>query len=325
MNWVSYSLGIILCVVIGAIAIFLSVYVPLGAVAIAIILGIIIGNSIKLKKVFKNGISFSEKHILALAVALMGVNINAQILKALGIKSILLVVGALIFTILISLVFSKVFGFDKKFSLLLGIGSGVCGSSAIAATEKIIGANEEEVGLSIATVNFLGTIGIFLVPFVSIFVLKLSDINSGILVGNTLQAVGQVVAGGFSISQSAGDIATIVKMTRILMLFPLVFILVFIFSGKKNIDKISNKLKVPPFIVGFVFFSLLSTFKMISADQIKIIAKFSHYLLVIAMSGIGLKITLHSIIRDGKAALLIGGLLFLLQIMFSSIILLLFF
>ena len=249
----------------------------------------------------------------------MGVNLDFMILKDIGYKSIILVISALLVTISSSIILGKIFKFDKKFALLLGIGNGVCGSSAIAATEQIIGANEEEVGMSIAIVNFMGTIGIFLIPFIAKFILHFSEINSGLLVGNTLQAVGQVVAAGFSISDSAGQIATIVKMTRILMLLPLVFTLIFVFldKSKSGNDQVKKPM-IPMFIIGFVLFSLLPNFNLIPKEQVKNIAHISHYLLVIAMAGVGLKIKFQSIVRDGKSALTIGGLIFLIQILFSA-------
>ena len=319
MKKLSYSYGIALCIAVGSIAVFSSSYIPIGAVAISIILGIAIGNISKLNKIFDRGISFSEKKLLSLAIALMGVNLDFMILKDIGYKSIILVISALFVTISSSIILGKIFKFDKKFALLLGIGNGVCGSSAIAATEQIIGANEEEVGLSIAIVNFMGTIGIFLIPFIAKFILHFSDINSGLLVGNTLQAVGQVVAAGFSISDSAGQIATIVKMTRILMLLPLVFTLIFVFldKSKSGNDQVKKPM-IPMFIIGFVLFSLLPNFNLIPKEQVKNIAQISHYLLVIAMAGVGLKIKFQSIVRDGKSALTIGGLIFLIQILFSA-------
>jgi len=324
MNKLTDAYGVGLCALIAGMALFLSSLLPIGAIALAIILGAIVGNSTKLHKLFTPGISFSEKQILSLAIALMGVRLNFQILKGLGFKTVLLVISALTFTILVSLLLSRILKFNTKFALLLGIGNGVCGSSAIAATEQIIGADEESVGLSVAIVNFLGTIGIFLVPFIAKRILHLSDIHSGILAGNTLQAVGQVVAAGFSISDNAGQIATLIKMTRILMLFPLVFILLYLFSGRSQPRGPKTKKPVVPlFIIGFVFFSLLPTFNLLSEEMIKIISQMSHYSLIVAMAGIGLKITLQSILKDGRSALLMGSLIFLFQLCFSGIMILL--
>ncbi len=157
---IAYGLG--LCAIIAGVAATLSPYIPTGSVVIAIILGMLIGNTLKPGNLYKPGINFSEKHILAIAIAFMGVNLNFQLLSELSYKTIALIVAAMVVTILSSISLARVFKFSEKFALLLGIGSGVCGSSAIAATEQLIGADEEEIGLSIAIVNLLGTVGIFL-------------------------------------------------------------------------------------------------------------------------------------------------------------------
>ena len=310
--------GIGLCIALGAVAEVLSEIVPFGSVVIAILLGVAVGNTLKPGERFTPGISFSEKQILAFAVALMGVNLNFMILKELGYQSILIVVAAMAVTISSSFLFAKIFKFDRKFALLIGIGNGICGSSAIAATKEIIGVDEEEVGLSVAVINFLGTIGIFLLPLIGT-VLKFSEVNTGLLIGNTLQAVGQVVASGFSVGESAGQTATIVKMTRVLMLSPVVFILIAIFSGKNTNSGSRGKTHtIPLFIVGFVLFSLVPTFDLLPGNVIQVISRLSHYALVVAMAGIGLRIKFSSIMRDGRTALLIGTSVFLLQILFSS-------
>lgn len=312
--------GIGLCILIGGIAVFVAPYIPIGAVVIAIILGMLVSNLLKPGVSYKPGINFSEKHILAFAIVLMGVNLNFLILRELSYKTILLIMAAIAFTIFSSRIIAKLFNFSEKFALLLGIGSGVCGSSAIAATEQIIGAKEEEVGLSIAIVNFLGTLGIFLLPIIGSTILKFSDINSGILIGNTLQAVGQVTAAGFSISEVTGQTATIVKMGRILMLTPI--ILFFIFSNRKNGNTPQNtevkKHGIPLFIVGFILFSLIPTFGLLSDKNIELISAVSEYALIVAMAGIGLKISFANILREGKEALRMGALVFGMQIIFSA-------
>ncbi len=318
MNFVKIGYGVILCLIIGIIALYLSSFIPLGAVAIAIVLGITIGNTVKFGEKFNPGISFSEKNILSFAIALMGVNLNFTILQELGIKTVLFVIIAMGITIFSAVILSKIFNFNPKIALLMGIGNGVCGSSAIAATEKIIGAEKEDVGLSVAIVNFLGTIGIFLLPFITNIVLGFGDLKSGLAIGNTLQAVGQVVAAGFSISPDAGHIATIVKMTRISMLFPLVLVLLFSFKEKIKGDKQKFQLpKMPVFIIGFILFSLIPTLNLLPKESIEMIKKISHYSLIIAMAGIGLRITIKSILSSGKMTLQIASIIFFIQILFS--------
>jgi uncharacterized integral membrane protein (TIGR00698 family) len=274
----------------------------------------------------KGGIVFTEKKILPFAIALMGVNLNFQILEKLGFKSVIFVIISLSFTLSVTILLAKLLKFDKKFALLIGIGNGVCGSSAIAATEQIIGAKDKDVGLSIAIINFLGTIGMFLLPIFATLILKFSDIDSGILMGNTLQAVGQVVAAGFSINNDVGQTATLVKMTRILMLFPLIIILIVSFTkDRKNDSSINKKIDIPFFIIGFILFSLIPTFNILPGNQIKIIAKISHYALITAMVSIGLKISVQTVLKESKSALFIGSLIFMFQILFTILILFIFF
>jgi len=321
MRRLEYIYGTVLCITIAIFGTLLSKYIHIGSVSLAIVLGIIIGNSVKLTDKFQKGITFSEKHILSFAIAFLGVNLDYKILSELGYKTILIIIFAMVITISSSILFAKIFKLRQRFALLLAIGNGVCGSSAIAATEQIVGAKKEEIGLSVAVVNFLGTIGIFLLPFIAKIVLHFTNINSGVLIGNTLQAVGQVVAAGFSLGESAGQTATIVKMTRILMLTPLIFILLFIFSKKGTPKKDKSRkleIKVPLFIVGFILFSFIPTFQLLPKEQIEIISKMSHYALIIAMAGIGLKISFGSILKDGRSALLVGGLIFVVQILLST-------
>ena len=198
----------------------------------------------------------------------------------------------------------------------------MCGSSAIAATEGIIGADEEEVGLSVAIVNFLGTIGIFLLPFLGVTVLGFNDIGAGVLIGNTLQAVGQVTAAGFSVGEVAGQTATVIKMGRILMLTPLVLILLAAFpiaaSARPAKKRGISAKGIPLFIVGFILFSLVATFGLLPDTALEFLGAMGEYALIIAMAGIGLKITFSSILRSGRSALLMGSIIFLIQIVFSG-------
>ena len=310
-----YINGLVLVAIIAIVAFGLSPFIPIGSVAIAIILGMVIGNSVKLSDKFTKGTTYAEKTILSFAIALMGINLDFTILAQLGVKTIVLIVLGMVVTILSGVLIGKFYGVDKKLALLLGIGNGVCGSSAISATAPVIKPENSHIGLSVAIVNLLGTIGIFLLPAIAL-VFNLSDIDAGILIGNTLQAVGQVTAGGFSVSDEAGISATTVKMGRVLLLTPLVFILIYIFHNKNSQDT-TAKAKVPIFIIFFILFSLISSFGLVDDDIKNIIATISHIALVVAMSAIGLKIHLSSIKGDGKVALKIAILVFLGQIIFT--------
>lgn len=314
--------GIFLSIFVATIAVALSVFIPIGSVTLAIIIGALVGNLVKIHRRYEYGIVFSEKRLLALAIALMGVNLDFEILSQLGFKVISLIIISIIFTIYISLVFAKIFNFDKRFSLTLGVGNGICGSAAIAATKDIIGLDKQKVALSVAIVNFLGTIGIFLVPFIGSYLLDLNDINLGVLIGNTLQAVGQVLASGFGVNDVVGQSSTIVKMARVLMLTPvIIFLIYFISKQNKELNNSNQKLQIPLFIIGFIFFSIISSFKLLPENIISIISLGSNYFLLIAMAAIGLKINFKVLKEHGGSALKIASFIFLAQIIFSSIFL----
>ena len=314
-----YIKGLSLAIGIGVVAYLLSIYILIGSVTLAILIGIIVGNSIKIKESYNQGITYAEKILLGYAIALMGVNLNFTILNSLGIKTLFLIVAGMIITIYSAILLGKFYKIDTKLALLLGIGNGVCGSSAISATAPIIKADKNFIGISVAIVNLLGTIGIFLVPFIAIS-FGLNEIDAGILVGNTLQAVGQVTAAGFSISDTAGVSATTVKMGRVLLLTPLVLILIYIYH-KKGVAENTQGAKIPSFIIFFILLSLLSSFSLISEDIKHIISNISHILLVIAMSAIGLKIHFNSIKSEGKVALKIASFVFVIQILFTLVFL----
>lgn len=315
--------GVSLSVLIGLLAIFLSNFVPVGSVALAIIVGAVVGNIVNLHNRYQEGITFSEKKLLGFAIAFMGINLDFVILSELGIKSILLIIISLVLTIYVSLYFAKLFKFDKDFSLVLGIGNGVCGSAAIAATKDIVGLDKQKAGLAVAIVNFLGTIGLFLLPLIGVL-FTFTDIEIGLLIGNTLQAVGQVVAAGFSVNDSVGQSATIVKMGRILMLtFVILFLLYYV--GKRSKQKKPEALQVPFFVVGFIIFSVIASTKVAPAIVVDIISNLSHYLLLVAMAAIGLKINFKTIKEHGSKAFLIATYIFIVQIIFTTVMLLILF
>lgn len=312
--------GLIAAVGVSIAAFFLSEFIPIGAVAVAIIVGIIVGNVISFDEKYNAGITYAEKTLLGYAIALMGIKLDFTVLSALGIKTIIVIVLGMVVTIYVAVLLGRYYKLDAKLSLLLGIGNGVCGASAISATAPIIKGDKNSIGISIAIVNLLGTIGIFLVPFIALS-FGLNDIDAGILVGNTLQAVGQVTAGGFSISESAGVSATTVKMGRVLLLTPLIFILIYMFHQKSD-ENTTKGAKVPGFILVFVLLSLISSFGFVN-EQIKVVVgNISHILLVVAMAAVGLKIHFSSIKSEGKVALKLASIVFLIQILFTLAILL---
>jgi len=324
----TYTKGLLASIVVAILATTVTHFISFSTATVAIILGMIVGN-IFFKTFhtdepgFKNGVKWAEKDLLMFAIALMGINLNFTMLANLGVKTILIIVLGMVFTIFMGILLGKLFKLNPKLSLMIGIGNGVCGSSAIAATSGVAKVQSNDIGISIALVNLMGTIGIFLAPALA-HMLGFSDIQAGIFTGNTLQAVGQAVAAGFSISDEAGHYATVVKMGRVLLLVPLVLILIYIAKkeSQKDGEEIEGKTKVgvPSFILWFVGFSIVASLGWLPKEAETFISTFSHYITLIAMSAIGLMIHFGTIMKTAGTAFKVSSLLFALQLMFSALL-----
>ena len=307
-----HLLGLQVCTFIGMASICLAEVSPIDAVTLSILIGIIIGNVVSIPTTWNSGITWSEKKLLGVAIALYGLTLNAEMLLDLGVKSVI----GIILTILITLGVSKPIGrllkMDDTLSLSVGIGTAICGSAAILATKDIIKANETQVGIGIAVINFVGTIGIFLLPLLGRDILHLGTIYHGFLIGNSLQAVGQVVAAGFSIDAATGQVATVVKMGRVMMLTPLIFLLLRRFTPSKS--EPDSTVRVPKFVWGFMACSVIATAQLLPVDWVILLTYIGKVCLIISMGAIGIKISIGQIRNLGLTALGAAIILFLVQV-----------
>ena len=317
--------GVVLAVIIACLSSILASKLEyIEGVTWAIIIGMIVGNLFSLGTKFQAGINYTEKNILTYAIVLLGLNLNLLELEKMGWHTFAIILPTLIATILLGVFISLVSRFPLKLVLLLSIGNAVCGASAIAAAAPVIKADDDEIGVSIGIVNLLGTICIFVLPGLAHF-LTLDQTQSSYLLGGVIQAVGQVVASGYSVSTLVGDNAVLIKMLRVLMIGPVVLVLSYLFRQHDNTEPGTAKKKtsfaqVPAYIIGFIICSILGT---IFCDDQTLLPAFKFIgkcLLVTAMAGIGLKIKVRELARFGAGAFIIGALINVLQIIFIVIL-----
>ena len=294
-------IGLFLCFCIGLVSILMAEISPIDAVTLSILMGIVIGNSISIPTSCEAGISWSEKQLLSVAIALYGLTLDGRMLVDLGIQSAIAVVLTIAITLGISRTIGRLFKLEDTLSLSIGIGTAICGSAAIVATKDIIKADETQTGIGIAVINFIGTVGIFLLPILGRGFLHLDTIHHGFLLGNSLQAVGQVVAAGFSVDEATGQIATVVKMGRVMMLTPLIFLLLQRF--KPSISEQHSGPQVPKFIWGFIACSIIATTQVLPAEWINILTYIGELCLILSMGAIGLKVSIKQIRDFGLSAL----------------------
>jgi uncharacterized integral membrane protein (TIGR00698 family) len=235
-------------------------------VMVAIILGMIAGNLLPLTKQFQPGIKFSVKKLLPLGIILLGARLDFGEIVKLGATGVAMSCFEVILALILMFLLTKWLKLSGKLGTLLGIGTAICGGTAIVAAAPVIEAEESDVVFGVATVTLLGLIAMFLLPFLG-HQMGLSDKAFGIWAGLAIHQLPQVVAAGFDYSQQSGAQATVVKLARICLLAPIVFIVGFIYARNKTKKhqtvaghgKINYFSMFPKFVLGFLALAFLRT------------------------------------------------------------------
>lgn len=320
--------GVIACCIIAVISKVLGKFLPeLGASTFAILLGVLLGNTVLNKKVYTKGIKFSEKVLLAWAIGLLGVILNLHEILSIGYKGVIFIVIQMALTLVSVYFIGRKLGFGKKFSLLMCAGNAVCGSSAIAATSDAIEAESKDKGISVAIVNLTGTILMFVLPGLTYLLYKNGVMQSSAMIGGILQSVGQVVASGKMISPQISEMATIFKIIRIMLLVVVVLLIAKFNSGhdkkefKHEEENIKNsKVSVPWFIYLFFGLTILYTLGLIPEMMGSFIHKIGDILEIVALAAIGCSVKFKDLLEQGPKALIYGGTVGVLQIIFAIIL-----
>ena len=312
--------GLLLCGGLTLLVFLLSHKISLlGGVAGALFSGLIIGNLFRVGGRFSSGIRFCEKTVLSTAIALMGVELQLAVLHRMGAWVLPLALATVSLSVGSGYAWGRLLGFSRKLSLLLATGNSVCGSSAIAAMAPSINAEEEDVGLSIGAVNLLGTLGIVFIPFLAVS-LGLNTLQSAILTGGSLQAVGQVAAAGFAMSATIGKWALVVKMSRVLMIVPLVLVVPRLLHTQEPLGAQAGRKAFPLYIAGFVFFSILGTLAGPASALTVGLKTAGQGLMMVAMLAIGLNIRMDRILKAAPRALVTVALSTMVQIGFLLLV-----
>lgn len=306
----AFAKGWLVLLLLAITAYFLGSVLPaFGGITIVLLLSISLGNVREWSAGYFGVFQYAEKQLLAMATMLLGFGLNLQLLAELSPLYLVVLTAMVLLSLLSSQWFCR--GMSPALRWLLGAGNGICGNSAIAATAPVVRANKTEIGLAVAVVNLLGTLGIFFFPLLA-KAFALNHAESALLVGGILQSVGHVVATGFSINAETGTMALLLKMGRILLLGPVIFFVGIRFNKGKQ-QSLSFKL-VPNYVWGFLIAALITSSGWVPEPVTKGFEKAGTYLLLLAMAGIGLGIQFKQLISMGPKAALSGSLIFVTQI-----------
>jgi uncharacterized integral membrane protein (TIGR00698 family) len=327
--------GIIVCLLLTAAAMGINVLPfwpftmegsrhPFEPVMFSIVLGMILSNLWSLPKSFSPGVKFSVKKLLPLGIILLGARLEFTEILKLGFVGIAMSCFEIVLALALMLLFVKWLRLSGKLGTLLGIGTAICGGTAIVAAAPVIEAEESDVVFGVATVTLLGLIAMFLLPVLG-HMLMLSEKAFGIWAGLAIHQTPQVVAAGFAYGQHAGETATVVKMSRVCLLAPVVFVTGLIYARKKAQKQEGIERKhinyfslFPKFIFGFLALALLRTLGWLpditaafspnamglgelkrSFNTAEIAKAGANFFIVMSMAGVGLETKLSAMRQTG--------------------------
>lgn len=290
-------------------------WLGLSPLIIGIVLGMVYANTLRghLPKDWGPGVQLCAKKILRLAIILFGFRITFQDIAAVGLDGFLVSAMIVISTFTLGTYLGqKFFGLDKDTSILVSAGSAICGAAAVLATESVLNAKPYKSAVAVGTVVVFGTLAMFLYPILyKSGILNMTPEIYGVYAGGTIHEVAQVVGAGSAVSAQAADTAVIVKMTRVMMLAPMMIVIGLLFVGRKNGDS-NGKLKVviPWFAVLFIVMAGINSLDILPTMLVSGITQIDTFLLTMAMTALGMESGIDKFKQAGIKPILLATVLF---------------
>lgn len=312
--------GILFSLVLGLAAIFIGNFTPsaFNSILIALLLGMIFGNFINVPKSFESGISYTSSKLLELSIIFLAFGINYANFAKIGATNFLIIAFTIFSILIITYFLSKKFNCPGSTGILVGFGTAICGSSAIAALSPSLKKEKEDVAIAMAVVNLFGTIGMIALPLI-LNKLNIVDVQKiGMLIGGTLHSVGNVAGAGFAMGKEIGDTAITVKLVRVALLTPGLIFMNFLIN-RKNAVSWKDHFKLPWYLVGFIFITFIATFIPFSKTFLDTSETIGKAILTVAMAAIGLKVSFKKLLQSGKRGLSFGLIIFIIQILLMTL------
>jgi len=262
-------------------------YPVLEPLVLALILGLVLRAIWRPPTTADPGIAFSAKQVLEFAIVLIGFSLALGTLIDAGFRLAIAVLVSVSMTLGLGVVLGRLAGLPLKLSVLIGVGNAICGNSAIAAVAPVIRARKQDIASAITLTAVLG-VGVVLTLPLLVPVLSLRDAEYGVVAGLSVYAVPQVLAATFPVSATAGQVASLVKLTRVLLLGPVVALLAILFRGEgeeAGRANLSVRKLVPWFVVGFAIAVALRSAGVIPEPVADILQEISRVLTAVAMRG----------------------------------------
>lgn len=305
--------GLLLCLAIAIPSWFLGQVVPVvGGPVFSILIGMVITLILTKKEPFSAGVTFTSKKILQTAVVFLGFGMNLTEILAKGRQSLPIIVSTIATSLIIAFILYKIMNLGTNNAILVGVGSSICGGSAIAATAPVIEASDEEVAQSISVIFLFNVLAALIFPTLGTL-LGLSNEGFGLFAGTAVNDTSSVTAAAAAWDGIHGsntlEAAAIVKMTRTLAIIPITLFLA-LYRGKKEKktegSSFSLKKCFPFFVLFFILASVMTTVFQLPAEVTSPLKELSKFLIVMAMAAIGLNTNIVKLIKTGGKPIFTG-------------------
>ena len=306
--------GLLICLLLALPAWFLGKLAPVvGGPVFAILLGMVVALFFKNTGAFKPGVTYTSKKVLQYAVVLLGFGMNLTDILAKGAQSLPIILSTIATSLIVAFALFKALGLPSKSATLIGVGSSICGGSAIAATAPVIGADDEEIAQAISVIFLFNILAALIFPALGGY-LCLTNEGFGLFAGTAINDTSSVTAAAAAWDGLHGsntlEAATIVKLTRTLAIIPITLALAFWRTHKLEKSaagqKVSLKKIFPFFVLFFVLASVATTVFHLPAAVTGPLKELSKFFIVMAMAAIGLNTDIVKLIKTGGRPILLG-------------------
>lgn len=326
--------GLYLVIAVAVVARYLHEIIPNASMAravsevfIAVFLGLHIRNALRFSTRFDAGVKFALQRVLRLSIILLGLRLSLQDVVATGLSALLLILMCMTVALTLAYFAGRLLKIPPRLAALIGVGTAICGNTAIVAVAPVIEAKEEDVSFAVATITFFGTLAVVVYPVIGFF-LGMNDRTFGLWAGTAVNDTSQVVAAGAAFSDAARDIATVVKLTRNTLMAPLIVLIGMVYARSQNGKRSGATIKfsfgkvVPWFVLGFLGMTLIRTSGVAlgvlpqdvahpgaltgAAGALKLIDEIAKFAVLMALSAIGLGTDVEAVRQTGVKPFALG-------------------
>lgn len=309
-----HAAGLLLALGIAFLAWWLGHKVPvIGGPVFGIVIGIAVRNLFSPADTFTPGIQFASKQILQWSIIALGFGLSLTQVAKTGLESLSVTMVTMTTAFVTALALGRLMRVHDKLQILIGVGTAICGGSAIAAVTPIIKPDDHDTAFAISTIFLFNVVAVLLFPLLG-HALHLSDLGFGLWAGTAINDTSSVVAAGYSYSTAAGDYATIVKLTRATLIIPICLILAILVAMREKraakhagiASDFSLRRIFPWFILWFLVASAVRTMGLVPAALLPPIHLAAEFMIIVALTAIGLSANLRKMASTGVRPILLG-------------------